>query len=146
MTPPSEWLLHTCILDMRRTVYSLFIYSYFKTYNFYTLFREIYRCVPLYVQYIDIYFAVSFWCHLSENCIGDVLIVVLTSSAIDHGFQSWSVKQTIKLVFAASLSSTQHKGNRAKTNGLRIMIMCPSGETCLSADCCFSELALSKSI
>jgi len=24
---------------------------------------------------------------------------------------------------------------------LRIRIMCPSGATCLSADCCFSELA-----
>ena len=31
---------------------------------------------------------------------------------------------------------------RAKTNWLGIRIMCPSGATFLSADCCFSELAL----
>jgi hypothetical protein len=30
----------------------------------------------------------------------------------------------------------------AKTGWLRIRIMCPSGATCLPADCCFSELAL----
>jgi hypothetical protein len=34
---------------------------------------------------------------------------------------------------------------RAKTGWLGIRIMCPSGATCLSADCCFSELALCKS-
>jgi hypothetical protein len=41
--------------------------------------------------------------------------------------------------------STQHLGERAKTGWLRIRIMCQSGATCLSMDCCFSELALSKS-
>ena len=30
----------------------------------------------------------------------------------------------------------------AKTGCLEIRIKCPSGATCLSADCCFSELAL----
>ena len=38
-----------------------------------------------------------------------------------------------------------HEGLRAKTDWLGIRIMCPSGATCLSADCCFSELTLSKS-
>ena len=33
----------------------------------------------------------------------------------------------------------------AKIGWLGIRIMCPSGATCLSADCCFSELALQKS-
>jgi len=28
------------------------------------------------------------------------------------------------------------------TNWLRIRLICPSGATCLPADCCFSELAL----
>jgi len=35
---------------------------------------------------------------------------------------------------------------RAKSKGwLGIKIMCPSGTTCLSADCCFRQLALYKS-
>jgi hypothetical protein len=38
--------------------------------------------------------------------------------------------------------STQHYGERAKTGWLGIRIVCPSGMTCLPADCCFSELAL----
>jgi hypothetical protein len=46
------------------------------------------------------------------------------------------------LIFVASLVSTQHYGDRARTGRLGIRIMCPSGATCLSADCCFSELAL----
>jgi len=36
----------------------------------------------------------------------------------------------------------KHSGVRAKTGLLGIRMMCPSGTTCLSADCCFSELAL----
>jgi len=32
--------------------------------------------------------------------------------------------------------------SKAKTGWLRIMIMCQSGATCLSTDCCVSELAL----
>ena len=32
-------------------------------------------------------------------------------------------------------------GEIAKTGWLGISIMCPSGATCLSADCCFSERA-----
>jgi hypothetical protein len=46
----------------------------------------------------------------------------------------------MELVCVASPLSTQHYGERAKTGWLGIMIMCPSGETCLSADCCFSGL------
>ena len=57
------------------------------------------------------------------------MVSVLVSSAVDRGFE------TIKFVFIASLLS-------AKTGWLGIRIMCPSGATCLSVDCCFSELAL----
>jgi len=46
------------------------------------------------------------------------------------------------LVFVASPISTQYKGGRSKTGWLGIGIMCPNGATCLSADCCFNELAL----
>jgi len=52
------------------------------------------------------------------------------------------VKQKIKVAFVASPLSTQHKRERAKTVWLRIRIMCPSGATCLSMDCCLTELAL----
>ena len=45
----------------------------------------------------------------------------------------------------ASPLSTQHLGEREMTGWLGIRIMCPSGATCLPADCCFSELALLKS-
>jgi hypothetical protein len=50
--------------------------------------------------------------------------------------------KTIKLVFVASPLSKQHSGARAKTRWLGIRIMFLSGATCLSADCCFSEIAL----
>ena len=50
--------------------------------------------------------------------------------------------KTIKLVFVASPLSTQHSGERAKTDWLRIRIMYLSGALYLPADCCFSELAL----
>jgi len=46
------------------------------------------------------------------------------------------------LVFVASPLSTQHYGERANTGWLGIKIKCPSEATCLSADCCFSWLAL----
>jgi len=45
------------------------------------------------------------------------------------------------LVFVAYPLSTQHSEERAKTDLLGIR-MCPSGATCVSADYCFSELAL----
>ena len=46
------------------------------------------------------------------------------------------------LVFGSSTLSTQNQGERANTGWLGIGIMCQSGSTCLSADSCFSELAL----
>jgi len=46
--------------------------------------------------------------------------------------------KTIKLVFVASPLSTQDEGERAKTGWLGIRIMCLSGATCLSANCCVS--------
>jgi hypothetical protein len=43
-------------------------------------------------------------------------------------------KTTIKLVGAASPLSMHHRGVPAKTGLFGIMIMCPSGATCLPAD------------
>jgi hypothetical protein len=71
------------------------------------------------------------------------VVSVLASSAVDRGFEPGRVKQkTMKLVFVAFLQSTQHLGERTKTSWLGIRILCPSGASCLSADCCFSELAI----
>jgi hypothetical protein len=58
------------------------------------------------------------------------MVSVLVSSAIDRGFESRS-RQT--------KDSIKEKEQRVI---VRIRIMCPSGATCLSADCWFSMLAL----
>ena len=77
-----------------------------------------------------------------ENHI-DVKVSVLSSSVVYRGFECRSGQtKTMKLVFVASPLSTQHYRERAKTGWLGIMIMCPSGATGLSVDCCLSELAL----
>jgi hypothetical protein len=74
------------------------------------------------------------------NRIGFVMVTVLTSSAVESPGR---VKpKTIKLVCVASPLSMQHQGEKAKTGWFGIRIMCPSGATCLSADCRFSELPL----
>ena len=52
--------------------------------------------------------------------------------------------KTIKLVFVASPLNSQYSGERANTGWFGIRIMCPYGVTYQSADCCFSELALSN--
>ena len=52
---------------------------------------------------------------------------------------------TIKFAFTVSLLSTQQQGENAKTGWLRIRIMFQSGTISLPMDCCFSELARSKS-
>jgi hypothetical protein len=67
-----------------------------------------------------------------------VMVSVLPSSAVDHGFEP----KTIKLVFVASPINTKDWGLREKTGCHGIRKMCQSGATCLPADCCFSELAL----
>jgi len=53
--------------------------------------------------------------------------------------------KTMQLVFVASSLSKQHLRERANTGWLGIRIMWPSRATCLSVDCCFSELVLCKS-
>ena len=73
-----------------------------------------------------------------ENHIGRVMVSVLASSVVHHGFEpGWVKPKTIKLVFVAGTLSMQE---RAKTGWLEIKIMCLSGAT--STDLCFRELAL----
>lgn len=50
--------------------------------------------------------------------------------------------KTIRLVFTASQLNKQHEGVITNTGWHGIMIMCTNGVTCLSAECCVSELAL----
>ena len=66
------------------------------------------------------------------------MVSILASRVVDRGFES----KTTKLVFVVSPLSTQHYGEKAMTDWHGIRIMCPSGATCLPADCCFSELTL----
>ena len=63
----------------------------------------------------------------------------LSSSAVDCGFESRSGQiKDYKIGICCSPLSTYIK----QTGWLEIRNICPSGATCLSADCCFSELAL----
>ena len=43
-----------------------------------------------------------------QNRIGGVMVSVLALNAVDCGFEVGSNQKTIKLVFVASLLSTQH--------------------------------------
>jgi hypothetical protein len=63
------------------------------------------------------------------------MVSVLASCAVDRGFKPQS---------GICCFYSQHSGVRAKTGGLGIRIMCPSGATCLPVDCWFSDLALLK--
>ena len=66
--------------------------------------------------------------------IDGVMVSVLSLNVVDRGFKP----KAIKLVFVSSPLSIKEK---AKTGWLGISILC--GVTCLPADYCFSELALS---
>ena len=69
------------------------------------------------------------------------MISVLASSAVDRGVEARSSEIKDYGIGVCCFSAT-HVALRRKTGWLRIKIMCPSGATCLPADCCFSELAL----
>jgi hypothetical protein len=55
----------------------------------------------------------------------------------------WVKPKTIKLICVAS--PVRHQGVRTKTGRLGITITCLSGATCLTDDCCYSELEVYKS-
>ena len=61
---------------------------------------------------------------------------VLASGVVEHGFEPRSGETKDYNI------GIYYFGERAKTGWLGIRIMCPNGATCLSAVCCFSELAL----
>jgi hypothetical protein len=71
------------------------------------------------------------------------MVSVLVSSAVDHGFKPKS-GQTIDYKIGNCCLSAKHAALRIerKTGLLEIRIICPSGATSVSANCCFSELPL----
>ena len=77
------------------------------------------------------------------NRIGIVMVSVLVSSAVDRGFDPRS-GQTKDYEIGICCFSVKHTVlERKNKDGLvGIRIMCLSGATCLTADYCFSELAL----
>jgi hypothetical protein len=76
-----------------------------------------------------------------QNRIGGVMVSVLTSSEVDRGFESRS-DQTKDYKIGICCFSAKHAALRRKNKDGLARIVCPSGATCLSADYCFSELAL----
>ena len=83
--------------------------------------------------------------YILRNRIDGVLVSVLTSSAVDCGFEP-RLGQTKDYKIGICCFSTKYASLRATTGWLEIRIMCPSGGTCLSTDCCFSEVALNKNL
>ena len=68
------------------------------------------------------------------------MVTVLAS--VDRGSRPDRVKpKNINMVFIASPLSTQLSRERANTVRLGTRLIIQSGATCLSADCCASELA-----
>ena len=76
-------------------------------------------------------------------CDLNSLVSVLASSVGDREFESRSGQtKDYKIGIACFSARIIKERERAKTDWFGIRIMCPSGATCLSADCSFSELAL----
>ena len=77
------------------------------------------------------------------NRIGGVMVSVLASGAVDRGFEPRS-GQTKDYKIGICCFSAKHAALRRKSkeSWLGIRIMCPSGTTCLHADCFLCELAL----
>jgi hypothetical protein len=71
------------------------------------------------------------------------MVSVLASSAVDCGFKSRSVPtKDYEIGICCFFAKHTALGRKSKVWLVRIRIMCQSGATCLSLDCCFSELAL----
>ena len=71
------------------------------------------------------------------------MVRVLASSAVDREFEPrWGKTKDYKIGICCF--SAKHAALRRKSKDwlARNQNKCPSGATCLPADCCFSELAL----
>ena len=87
----------------------------------------------------------SFILILYLNSDGGVMVNVFALGVVDRGFEHRS-GQTKDYNIGTCCFSDKHATQRSKRKDglLGIRIMYPSGATCLSADCCFGELALLK--
>jgi hypothetical protein len=77
------------------------------------------------------------------------MISMLASSVVDLGFKLRSGRTEdywIGIFCFSAKHSILLEGERAKTGWFGIGLMCPSGATCLSVNCCFSELLKYKCI
>ena len=72
---------------------------------------------------------------VDRGFIRGVMVSVLVSSVVDRGFEARS-GQTKDFKIGICCFSVKYAG------WLGIRIMCPSGATCLPADCYFSDLVL----
>ena len=71
------------------------------------------------------------------------MVSVLASSVIDRRLESRSGQSKDYEIGICCFSAKQAVlRGKSKTGWLRIRILCLTGATYLSADCCFSELAL----
>ena len=74
---------------------------------------------------------------MCANRIGGAMVSVLALSAVDPSIEPCTKDYKIGI-----FCFTQLQGVRAKLRWCKIRVMCLSGATCLSTDCCFSELEL----
>ena len=68
------------------------------------------------------------------------MVSVLVSSAVDRGFEPRTGQTKDHKIGICCLSAKHAALKRREKTGW-LGIMCPSGATCQSADCCFSDLA-----
>ena len=82
---------------------------------------------------------------VDRGFICGVMVSMLASSAVDRGFESRS-SQTKDYEIDICCFSTNHAALRRKSKDwlAQNQANVSSGTTCLSVDCCFSELALQK--
>jgi hypothetical protein len=69
--------------------------------------------------------------------MGSVMVSLLASSAVNHGFDPRSV-QTKDYKIGSCCFSTKQVALKRKSGWLGIRIICPSGAKFLYADCCFA--------
>jgi hypothetical protein len=81
--------------------------------------------------------------HSEQLNIGGVMVSMLTLSAVYCGFEPW-LGQTKDYKIGICSLSFKYKALRRKSKDwlARNQNNVSSGVTCLSTDCCFSELAL----
>ena len=97
----------------------------------------IFTKLDIYVFVVSVLFLILFF----GTAIGGVMFSVLASSVVDRGFEPRS-GQTKDYKIGICCLSAKHTALRRKSNDRIIIIICPSGATCLPTDYCVSELAL----